>query len=108
MNRLMGNADLGREVLEKFHFHASKLMGKLQEDCKGSDAQQGAEVAHALKGAAMNINAAILVKALIEMETACRKQDVQALPDCLRQVQHEYARFTETAKTIFPTLASPE
>ncbi len=99
--------DNTREILNAFWQSTEGLIAELQANVLDTDLENASLTAHALKGAAANVGASMIVEGARMIETACRNgDDVSSdMLDMLtsefmeaRQVFEEYlARFAATA-----------
>jgi len=86
LDRLDGNEDLVREIIEVFLKDIPLQMEKLKEDLQNGDTAVIQRQAHTIKGAAANINAELLRQAAWEVEMAAKEGN------------------REKARTLVPTL----
>ena len=92
------NADETGEILDIFFEESEALVLKIGESIEKSDASELVMSAHALKGSAANINAAIISELALEIEAAAKSGDVPrgkelfpALETAFGKLRNEYA-----------------
>ncbi|MEO1015957.1 MAG: Hpt domain-containing protein [Pseudomonadota bacterium] len=67
------------EIMDAFWRSTEELMSAVRQQSATGDFENAAKTAHALKGSASNIGAALLANLAKAMETACRTNDQGAL-----------------------------
>lgn len=80
--RLMDDMDFCREVLESFIEDASLRIERCGEALHAGRWEQAQREAHTVKGAAANVSAEVCRATALELEDACRKQNVDEA-ECL-------------------------
>jgi HPt (histidine-containing phosphotransfer) domain-containing protein len=73
----------------------------LKRACENGHAAEAAEVAHAFKGSAMNVNAEVLTGVLVELEDVCRAQKPGMLAAFIPRVEREYERLRNVTEIVF-------
>jgi signal transduction histidine kinase/CheY-like chemotaxis protein/HPt (histidine-containing phosphotransfer) domain-containing protein len=101
MKRVMEDPDLARQVLDAFYPYADTVMAELKRACENGHAAEAAEVAHAFKGSAMNVNAEVLTGVLVELEDVCRAQKPGMLAAFIPRVEREYERLRNVTEIVF-------
>ncbi|MBB2964014.1 HPt (histidine-containing phosphotransfer) domain-containing protein [Methylobacterium sp. R2-1] len=89
-----GDADLAREVLSLFEGQCHRLLPALAEE--GRSAEERADLAHTLKGAALGVGAMRVAEASATVETGLRKAgeaDLGALRNAVAQTLDALASF---------------
>ena len=92
--RVAGDADLLREIIELFLADCPERLLELHEALTHQDFPALARAAHRLKGALGNISANHALAAVRRVETAARAGDVQAATEALARLENELARLT--------------
>jgi len=92
--RVAGDADLLREIIELFLADCPERLMELHEALTHQDCTALARAAHRLKGALGNISANNAVAAVRCVETSAREGDVHAVTEALARLEDELARLT--------------
>jgi two-component system sensor histidine kinase/response regulator len=92
--RVAGDADLLREIIEIFLVDCPERLMELREALTHQDCAALERAAHRLKGALGNISANNAVAAARRVETAARAGDVHAATEALTRLEDELARLT--------------
>jgi CheY-like chemotaxis protein len=92
--RVAGDADLLREIIELFLADCPERLLELHEALTHQDYTVLARAAHRLKGALGNISANPALAAVWRVEAAARAGDVQAATEALARLENELARLT--------------
>lgn len=89
LNALLGAAgpDGVRDIMEAFWRSTDQLIAAMREQADGADFAEAARTAHALKGSAANIGAALLTSLARAMEAACKAGDAPTLLTRVEQAQ---------------------
>jgi PAS domain S-box-containing protein len=90
--RVAGDVDLLREIIELFLADCPERLLELHEALTHQDFPALARAAHRLKGALGNISANQALAAVRRVETAARAGDVQAATEALARLENELAR----------------
>lgn len=91
--RCLGNLELVGRILEAFAREWQGEFHALEEHLRLGKTQELASLAHRLKGAAANVAAAPLARALGHVEQLAREGSVVQLRDSFRQLREEAHRF---------------
>jgi CheY-like chemotaxis protein/HPt (histidine-containing phosphotransfer) domain-containing protein len=92
--RVAGDADLLREIIELFLADCPERLMELHEALTHQDCTALARAAHRLKGALGNISANHALAAVRCVETSARAGDVHAATEALARLEDELARLT--------------
>jgi PAS domain S-box-containing protein len=92
--RVAGDADLLREIIELFLTDCPERLMELHEALTHQDCPALARAAHRLKGALGNISANHALAAVRRVETSARAGDVHAATEALARLEDELARLT--------------
>ncbi|MEN8143117.1 MAG: response regulator, partial [Thermodesulfobacteriota bacterium] len=105
LDRLSGNKQLYKMIMEMFIDKTPAALAELQEAIKENDNGKATFLAHSLKGTAANLGADIFRDSLRDLEIRCREnrlsESVGLLPDIEKQ-------FTELKEEITDALADLE
>ena len=93
LKRCLGNRDLPKKLLAKFHARLPDELNQLAAAVAAGDSAQVASLAHRLKGAAANLSAEPLCEAATELESLGRSGDLSGAEDWVADLQTEGARF---------------
>jgi two-component system sensor histidine kinase/response regulator len=91
--RFMGDWDFVQVLLEKFERQADIDVQQLEQRVAAHDAEQTAQLAHRLKGAAASLSAEPLAAAAARLEALGRKQALDEIEDCFAELRDELERF---------------
>ena len=92
--RVAGDTDLLREIIELFLADCPERLLELQQALTRQDCPALARAAHRLKGALGNISANHALAAVRRVETSARVGDIQAATEALVRLENELARLT--------------
>ena len=92
--RVAGDADLLREIVELFLADCPERLMELHEALMHQDCTALGRAAHRLKGALGNISANNALAAVRRVETSARAGDVHAATEALARLEDELARLT--------------
>jgi len=92
--RVAGDADLLREIIELFLADCPERLLELHEALTHQDCTALARAAHRLKGALGNISANNALAAVRRVETSAREGDVHAATEALARLEDELVRLT--------------
>jgi two-component system sensor histidine kinase/response regulator len=92
--RVAGDADLLREIVELFLADCPERLMELHEALTHQDCTALGRAAHRLKGALGNISANNALAAVRRVETSARAGDVHAATEALARLEDELARLT--------------
>lgn len=90
MERMDGDMELLKEVLEIFLEDAPNLMGALRLAIRGGDKDAMERAAHTLKGAAANISAKALQRLSSNMQEMIKKGEVVNIEKLLGNMEAHY------------------
>ena len=90
MNRLMGDMDLGREILEAFMIDIPQKIESLQSNLMAGDAKVVRHLTHTIKGASATIGGSALSKVAAIMEKASINQDLETVHSQLDTLIEQY------------------
>jgi Amt family ammonium transporter len=93
LKRCLGNRDLPRKLLVKFHARLPEEMNQLAAAVVAGDSALVSSLAHRLKGAAANLSAEPLCRAATELESLGRSGDLTGAEAWVVMLQTEGARF---------------
>jgi signal transduction histidine kinase/DNA-binding response OmpR family regulator/HPt (histidine-containing phosphotransfer) domain-containing protein len=93
LKRCLGNRDLPKKLLVKFHARLPEEMNQLAAAVVAGDSAQVSSLAHRLKGAAANLSAEPLCRAATELESLGRSGDLTGAEAWVVMLQTEGARF---------------
>jgi HPt (histidine-containing phosphotransfer) domain-containing protein len=91
----MGNRSFLQKLVLKFQKRLGDEQAELERSVALGNAQQVAQLAHGLKGAAANLSAEPLRAAAARLESMGRRGDVDGARLGLADLQHECRRFLE-------------
>lgn len=95
LDRLEGDEDLLRELVDLFLSQSWIQVQKLQAALAVGDAHTIWNQAHSLKGAAAGLGAEALSHRAAQLEQAGREGDLTAVPGLLKAVRDELTRFQQ-------------
>lgn len=98
--RVAGDADLLREIIELFLADCPERLMELHEALTHQDCTALARAAHRLKGALGNISANHALAAVRCVETSAREGDVDAATEALAKLEDELARLIPLLATF--------
>ncbi|MCP5046268.1 MAG: response regulator [bacterium] len=90
LERLMGDPEMVKDVLEGFLEDMPQRFGSLKEALKNRDAPLARRHAHTVKGAALNVGAFRLQKIAAMMEDAAEEGDLDATTALLPQLDKQF------------------
>ena len=73
-----------REILMAFSRSTDGLLRQLSQDLSAENFTDAMRTAHALKGSAANVGAKRLAQTALEVEVACREQEIATARDSLK------------------------
>jgi len=92
--RVAGDAELLREIIELFLADCPERLMELHEALTHQDCTALAQAAHRLKGALGNISANHALAAVRRVETSARAGDIHAATEAVARLEDELARLT--------------
>jgi two-component system sensor histidine kinase/response regulator len=101
VQRLGGNAQLIRQLVELFRADCPRMLAEIQAAVADRNAQALERAAHRLKGSAANFAAGRAVEGARQLETMGRDGDLGGAPAAYAELEHEIAR-------LLPMLAELE
>jgi len=93
LKRCLGNRDLPKKLLEKFHARLPEEISQIASAVTAGDSALVSSLAHRLKGAAANLSAEPLREAATELETLGRSGDLENAEAWVVQLKSEGGRF---------------
>lgn len=90
INRLMGDKDLARNVLEGFLEDIPRRFASLASELDNNNSDKVHRHAHTIKGAAMNTGAYALARAAQYLEKAAAKSDLEAAAQLLIEMGKQF------------------
>nr|NJM04882.1 hypothetical protein [Desulfobacula sp.] len=75
LERFGGDEDIIKDILDSFFQEVPEFLEKIGKAVENQDLEDIRSNSHALKGAAANVNADLLKKAALELETQSKKGD---------------------------------
>jgi len=96
--RFKGDKEIIEVVLDAFFQEAPELIDNIGNAIDKKDAEGLRSNSHALKGSAANVNADLLKKAALDMETAAKAENFDLFASKFETIQNEYIKFTKEAK----------
>jgi HPt (histidine-containing phosphotransfer) domain-containing protein len=100
LERLEGDENFLRELIEIFLKDAPERIEKLDEALRAGEAAQVQLHAHTLKGASAYLGAEALREAAYEMELAGKAGDLAQAPQSLRRIEYEYGRLKKDLQAL--------
>ncbi len=97
-DRFGGDEELIEVVLDAFFEEAPELLAKIGHTIDENDIEGVRLNSHALKGSAANVNADLLKKAVLDMETQAKIQNFDSFASNFEIIQNEYSKFIREAK----------
>ena len=88
-----GESDLVAELLEMFRGNVAPLLVRLREHAAHGDLAEAHQIAHRIKGSALNLGAERLSQAAAELERAAAGGEGAAISELASRVIDECARF---------------
>jgi hypothetical protein len=101
LERIGGEKEFLRELLDIFDEDYRQKAGRLREAVPAGDFESMKSIGHALKGAAANLSLEPLREACRRMEEAGRSGDVRAGKEALTRIEEEYARLQAFLPGLF-------
>jgi Amt family ammonium transporter len=105
LDRCMGNVDFLNRLLEKFRNRVGSDVERLSQAVQAQNAQETAQVAHSLKGAAANVSAIALSRIALELEQLGGGCDWETANACLTRLREEVIRCIRYVPVIGPESA---
>ena len=93
LNRVMGDEELARKVIEVFLDDVSKTIILLTQVVSSGDASKVRDRAHAIKGGALNVSAVALGTVALEMEKAGEASDMDRAVSLMPQISEQFEIF---------------
>ena len=100
LDRLFGDEDLARTVIEIFLSDTPGQIGILKNYITQGRAEQAREQSHKIKGAAGNIGGVALQQIASEMEKAGAAVDLGKLEGLMPQLEREFERLKQAVKEV--------
>jgi CheY-like chemotaxis protein/HPt (histidine-containing phosphotransfer) domain-containing protein len=91
MDRIMGDADLAKSVIESFLDDMPRQLTELDEAVRAGDAGLAGRLAHRMKGAASVVGGLAVQELALSMEQAGGVGDLKTVQDKLPQVRERYS-----------------
>jgi len=101
LERIGGEMDFLRELLDIFESDYREKTGSLREAVEGGDFESIKNIGHALKGASANLSLEPLRKACRSMEEAGEAGDIRKAGDALARMEAEHARLQAFLPGVF-------
>ncbi|MEN6493785.1 MAG: Hpt domain-containing protein [Thermoguttaceae bacterium] len=101
LNRCLGDLALVERVLAIFQSRFDADLEELERAVEANDLEQITRVAHRIKGASANMAAHGLRQRAASIEELARRQVLAEIPPHLQGLHAEWARFVESASTLF-------
>jgi signal transduction histidine kinase/DNA-binding response OmpR family regulator len=95
LERMMGDEDLAKTVLEGFLEDIPKQITALKEQVEKGDAEMAGAQAHKIKGAAANVGGVALSGVAMEMEKAGKGKNLDKLKMLLPKLEKEFDRLRQ-------------
>jgi HPt (histidine-containing phosphotransfer) domain-containing protein len=99
VNRLMGDEDLARTVMEGFLEDMPRQIRALAGVLAGGEAQGATRQAHTIKGAAANVSAEALCRTAAEIEAFGHKGNLPAMKGLLAPLEVQFAELRNAMLT---------
>ncbi len=96
LNRVLGDEDLVREIIEVFLGDIPKKIIALKQALDDGDATQVQDQAHAVKGAAMNASASALRDVAFQMEQAGESGDMNKAVSLMPEIEKQFEVLKDT------------
>jgi len=106
LDRCMGNVDFLNRLLDKFRNRVGSEVERLSQAVQAQNAQEMAQVAHSLKGAAANVSAINLARIALELEQLGAGSDWETASACLTKLREEVDRCIRYVPVIDPESAT--
>jgi PAS domain S-box-containing protein len=90
MERMMGDSDLARVILDGFLENAPKLLDEIRGHIRDEDTGKAGMAAHSLKGSAANMSAQRVLEIVHEMEQAGKAADIATLRTLLPGLEQSF------------------
>jgi len=97
LTRFEGDKKLVELIVNSFLQEAPELIEKIHQAIDKNDANGVRLSSHALKGSAANVNADLLSRAALKMETQAKIENSDSFAATLKMIQTEYNNFTREA-----------
>lgn len=98
LERFGGDEDIAKDILDSFFQEVPEFLEKIRKALDNHDMEAIRSNSHALKGAAANVNADLLKKAALELETQSKKGDPDFFIEQYKILMNEYQRFMKESK----------
>ena len=99
LERFGGDSETVEIILDSFFQEAPEFFEKIGNAIDNKDMEDVRSNSHALKGAAANVNAEVLKKAALEMETHAKNGNPDSFVENYQRLQNEYKKFIREAKS---------
>jgi len=100
LERIDGDRDLARDILQVFQEDAAQLLVSLQEAVTAGDPEKTRVTAHSLKGAAANASAETICEVASQIETAGKTGQMEQARNLLPELREEFERFTLAVRDL--------
>jgi signal transduction histidine kinase/DNA-binding response OmpR family regulator len=106
LDRCMGNVEFLNRLLKKFRNRVGSEVERLSQAVQAQNAQETAQLAHSLKGAAANVSAINLARIAMELEQLGTGSDWETATACLTKLREEVDRCIRYVPVIGPESAT--
>lgn len=96
LNRVLGDEDLVREVIEVFLSDIPNKINAMKQALDKREASQVRDQAHAVKGAAMNVSALALRETAFQMEQAGESEDMEKAISLMPEMEKQFEILKDT------------
>jgi len=90
LNRMLGDDELVREVIETFLGDIANKINELRQATDSGDLSRVRDLAHAVKGAAVNASTAVLGDLAFQMEKAGESADLNKAMALMPQIEEQF------------------
>jgi signal transduction histidine kinase/DNA-binding response OmpR family regulator/HPt (histidine-containing phosphotransfer) domain-containing protein len=104
--RCMGSRKLAARLLSSFERSVNPDVQALRDSVTSGDAKSAAALAHKIKGAAANVSAEDLRRAISDLEKLAKDDTLAQTQTCLEQLDLEMLRFREYVTTAISELTT--
>ena len=92
LERLMGDEDLAMTIIAGFLEDLPKQIADLKAPIDRGDAETAGAQAHKIKGAAANVGGMAMSAMALEMENACKADDMETFSNLMPDLERQFAR----------------
>jgi two-component system, sensor histidine kinase and response regulator len=105
-NRVDGDLDLLRELVELFTEEAPRMLARIEEAIKHGSASDLEKASHKIKGSVLQFSAHAATAIALELEENARLGSIAGAEELLKKLRHEIDRLQQTLRAMVRGAAS--